>query len=377
MSTLDGSGSLGCGSFVGLDGGARPGRPDPDGLPGDRILRGFAVAYAVDLAGNPISHDHLSGHVDIVNYRDRSAWEYNTYAFQCLAVAEPAGVDVECTVGAASPTNLLMNGLEYEQAWDQVLFDFYAVGSQAFSLNLANTVTLDTDLTLYPVSLDTRPNAANTNGPVLTKAEIVIWDEEENDHTNTARCINCWDQTLLSNYASAAFPTNHFFTIGALGFDKGKARIDGVRADSCDAPGACCCTRQCSVRPGACVDSSDCPLVNGFPQTCGLFNCFDPDCDLVDFARGTPDRDCSEDAALLGVSDKILAFSGAVISRTDAGMTLVGIGVQNAAILRDVIRPTAPLRTDGEAVAPVEVGSEDAVISSPRQMSRGQRTGKE
>jgi len=356
-----GGGSLGCGAFTGLDVGVPPGRPDPES-PGERVLRGYAIAYAVDADGEVISHNHLTGHVDIVNYRNQSAWEYNTYAFQCRFTQTNGAI---C---GADSTELLLNGAEYDSAWAQILFDFYMVGSTAFSRTApATTVTLDTDLTIYPVSIDTRPNSTNVNGPVHTKAEIVVWDENENDHTGTYRCLDCWDQTLLSNYD----PTNNFLK-SLIQTDKGKARIDGVQADDCDAPGACCCTRQCSVHPSACNDSSDCQA----GESCGLFNCFDPDCDLVDFARGTPDRDCSEAAALLGVSDKVMSFSGfGGAGITDAGMTLVAIGQENAVINRDIIPPTAPLT--GAGAGPEEVGSEDAVISTPRTISRGSRTDKD
>ncbi len=337
MSMYRGGGSLGCQSFTALDPGFPPGRPDPDAvLPGDRVLRGYAIAIAVNLDGVPISHNHLTGHVDIINYRDRSAWEFNTYAFQCVAEptpGNPCGTD---------PLILDLNGVEYDTAFDRLLFDFYAVHSTAFSrVSPLTGVTLNTDLTLYPVSVDFRKNSTNSDGPVLTRADIVIWNENEDDRTGTSRCITCWDQTLLSNYDA---PNN--FLIDLLNTNKGKARIDGVKSDSCEAPGACCCRRQCSITALDCVNSSDCPpfgAAPGIPQTCGLFNCFDPDCTVADFRRGTPDRDCSEDAALLGVSDKILTFGGALPARTDAGMTLVGIGTQSASIKMDPIPPTAPL----------------------------------
>ncbi len=335
MSLARADGSLGCQPFTGLDPGTPPGRPDPDGLPGDRIIRGYAIAFAVDLDGNPISWNHLSGHATVVDYRNRSAWEYNTYAFPCVAdpvAGNPCGVD---------PTTLSMDGLEYALAWDRLLFDFYAVSSTAFSrLSPATPVTLNTELTLYPVSADLRPNTTNTGGPVITRADIVIWNENEDDRTGTSRCIDCWDQTLLSNYDA---PNN--FTIELLNTNKGYARINGVQADSCDAPGSCCCVRRCSNGNNICENDNWC----GTPPnqgTCGLFGCFDPDCDQADIRRGTPDRDCSENAALLGLSDKILTFGGAAPRRTDAGMTLVGIGTQPAAIRRTVIQPTAPLKDD-------------------------------
>jgi len=380
FSAARGGGSLGCGQFTGLDPGAPgfQGRLDTEGspgsLPGDRILRGFGIAIAVDHNGEVVNYNHLTGHVDIVNYRNQSAWEYNAYAFQCRlagGASELPGV----TICGTNSTELLLNGTEYDSAWDQILFDFYAVNdvvpASVFSRPVpATAVALETDLTLYPVSIDLRPNFTNTSGPVLTRADIVIWNENEDDRTGTSRCINCWDQTLLSDYDA---PNN--FLQSLLNTDKGYARINGVQADSCDAPGSCCCVRRCSNGNNVCENDSWC----GTPPnqgTCGLFGCFDPDCDQVDFARGTPDRDCSESAALLGVSDKIMSFSGVGgAGITDAGMTLVAIGTQNATIIRDIIPPTAPA-TEGQD-GPEEVGSEDAEVASPRQTTRGLRGNKE
>jgi len=298
-----------------------PGRPDPDGT-GLRVLRGYAIAFAVDSQGREISWNHLSGSVDIVNYSDRSAWEYNAFAFQCKASStpgQPCGTD----------NTLDLDGSEYDSVFDKLLFDFYAVGSQAFSQGL-NVVTLDTDLTLYPVDVDLRQD---NDGPVTTKAKFDIWNQNEDGFSGTTRCITCWDQTLLSNYGS---PNN--FLIGNLHTDKGKARIDGVQSDVCDSSGS------------ACSPAGDQPTIR-------------------------PVR--SRGAALLGVSDKILTFSGAVTGRTDAGMTLVGQGTQLAAIKRDIPDPPEPFTTGIQGqLAPVQVDIETLVIT-PRTSSRGQRTGKE
>jgi hypothetical protein len=82
-------------------------------------------------------------------------------------------------------------------------------------------------------------------------------------------------------------------------------------------------------------------------------------------------------AALLGVADKILYFSGIGSGRTDAGMTLVGRGSQSATIKRDTISPLELLTTDPvDLAAPVQVGVETSA-TSPRTLSRGQHQSKE
>jgi hypothetical protein len=307
---------LGCQPFGILDPGSPPGRPDPEN-PGQRVLRGYAIAFAVDrVSGAEISWNHLSGHVDIVNYADRSAWEYNSYAFQCVYEVIP-GVPVP--VGAqcgTDPGTLHMDGVEYDFAFDKLLFDFYAVGFEAYSLPPSTFVIMDTDLTLFPVSVDLRQD---TKGPVVTKAKFDIWNQNEDSLSGTYRCITCWDQTLLCSYGSP-----NSFLIDNLQTNKGKARIDGMQSNVCNSPDLCCHLG---------VDRACFPAID-HPQI---------------------DPECSKDAALLGVADRILYFSGFVTGRTDAGMTLVGQGTQEAVIHRDIIDPPEPLI--GRDGSPIEDGA--------------------
>ena len=93
--------------------------------------------------------------------------------------------------------------------------------------------------------------------------------------SGTTRCVTCWDQTLLSNYELP----NHFM-MATIHTDKGKARIDGVQSTLCD---------------------------------------------------------YSEEAPLLGVAAKILAFSGVNVAHAYAGMTLVGQGTEIGVIQADIV----------------------------------------
>ena len=150
---------------------------------------------------------------------------------------------------------------------------------------------LDTDLTLLPMVIDVRQDS---EGPVRTKAHFDIWNQNEDGFSGTTRCLTCWDQTLLSGYALP----NHF-VISAIHTDKGKARIDGVRSEMCDA--------------GPCQGDSG------------------------------SDSWCSRNAPLLGVSAKVLAFSGVDAARAYAGMTLVGQGTEAGRILADILEIPSPL----------------------------------
>jgi hypothetical protein len=257
--------------FTILDPGMPPGRPDPDGS-GNRVLRGFIVAWAVNNVGQEIRWNHLKGDALLVNYMNGSAWEYNAYAFSALSVAH--GEVVPTSIPGT--TTIDLDGIEYDAVFDELLLDFYAVGSTAFS-GAGRVVTVNTDLTLMPMDIDLRQD---NEGPVTTKARFEIWNMNEWKFSGTERCITCWDQTLLSNYDVP----NHFLLFN-LQTNKGKARIDGIAS----------------------------------PVVCDI-----PELDIV-----------SQDSALLGVVMKHLNFDGGV-DYAQAGMNLVGLGVETAQILADV-----------------------------------------
>ena len=289
----------GCQPFTVLDPGNPPGRPDLDGPAGSRVLRGYVLAWAVGIfdAVDPVFEEirwnHLKGDAVIVNYATTTAWEYNAYAFQAVTAMHGYPTD---TV----PGQLLLDGIEYDTCFDTLLLDFYATGSQALS-NGGRVVSVDTDLTLFPVSADLRQE---TEGPVLTKANFDIWNMEEVLMSSMDRCITCWDQTLLSNYDAP-----NYFLLQNLQTDKGKARINGIAS----------------------------------PVVCG---------------------DESEDAALLGVAKKVLAFSGACTGLAEAGMTLVGMGEEDATILYDIAEPPDELMNDVDVMSD-QSGRVNASLSRP------------
>ncbi len=286
MSMSSGS-PLGCQPFGILDPGERPGRPDVEGPDGQRVLRGYVYAWAVDNAGEEIRWNHLSGSGTIVHYGDASAWEYNAYAAQttCLAQGERPLDCIEfdangtCCEATVIPGQMDLDTFQYDVAFDKLLMSFVPSGSDAVSGSLAS-VQVDTDLTLHPVDQDFRSNA---DYPFTTSAKFDIWNMSENRFSGTKRCITCWDQTLLSDYDAP----NHFL-LQTLQSDKGKARIDGV------------------------VDA----------QSCGRYQL---------------------SAALLGVTNKLLSFSGVALERAAGGHTLTGQGMQRATIRNDIIRPPGEL----------------------------------
>ena len=282
--------------FSTLDPGPPAGRPNLDGSPGSRVLRGFMVAFAVDELGHEITWNHLSGAATIVNYANKGAWEYNAYAYQtgCHNLGEEpldcTSFDANgvCCTADVIPGQLNTDGFQYDFSFDRLLLDFYAVGSLGLS-NGAASVILDTDLTLFPVIQDLRQD---TTGPVLTKAQFTIWNENEDAFTGQSRCITCWDQALLSTYDSP-----NYFLLESIHTDKGKARIQGMQSTACG------------------------------------------DVDII----GNRDLGFSVDAPLLGVIAKVLAFSGASAGTGYSGMTLIGSGEESGVIYGDPLDPSQEL----------------------------------
>jgi hypothetical protein len=264
--------------------GHGPGRLDPEGK-SERVLRGFLYLWAVDAQGYEIRWNHLSGAATLVNYADETAWEYNAWAFQTHVT--------ENALRTGTPGILNLDGIEYDLPYDMLLMDFYSSGSDALSAS-GSSVSVDTDLTLHPVSADLRQD---TYGPVTTKAKFDIWNQNERRFSGTTRCITCWDQTLLSSYDAP----NHFL-IQYLQTDKGKARIDGMASDVCD-----------------------------------------HHCDNTASFDGWDGRICSQDAALLGVVSKVLTFE-AKNRKARSGRSLVGMGTQPAVVSWDIISPPGDLR---------------------------------
>jgi hypothetical protein len=280
------------------------GRPDPENM-NNRILRGYMILWAErfvpfaqlppDVAQQypdgvfwPINWNHLKGDGLIVNYENGTAWEYNAWAFQART-----GIQGEL-IGL--PGRLNMDGIMYDWPFSSLLLDFYGTGSTALSGG-NQTVMVDTDLTVHAVTADVRQDGC---GPVLTKVEASIWNEFETKFSGTRRCICCWDQTMLSNWVRSAAIPNHFKR-SALRTDKGKARLDGLASTECDYYDLC--------GPTA--------------MTKRLSNC-------VGGVAGPGFLHLSDDAAILGLATKFLAFSSG--DKATAGMNLVGMGEQAAFI---------------------------------------------
>lgn len=275
--------------FDSLDPGCLKGRIDVE-CSGDRVMRGYIVAWAVNNVGQEIRWNHLSGEATVVNYSEGSAWTYLPYGFQALAGQTDGAV-------TGTPGTLNLDGAEFEPAYDLLLLDFYAVQT-----SLGTGLPFPPrgfDLTLLPVSADLRQESA---GPVTTKATFTIWNQNETKFTGTDRCITHWDERIVRQYEDP----NHMLATN-LQTAKGKAQIDGLASNLCNVD----------------FDTHD-----GRP-----------------LGQDTRDR-VSTAAALLGLSAQVIEFEA--INRIEvAGTNLHGAGSQPAIIKADILgAPPPELRPD-------------------------------
>ncbi len=196
-----------------------PGHLDPGS--GDTVLRGFILAWAINDAGQEIRWNHLKGGALTVHYGNGASWQYEALAFRGTEAVEH-GMPLP-----GIPGEIKLDGVKYDQCFDQLLMDFYAVGSDAHSHpDGAIDTMVDTDLTLLPMDIDLRPIGA---APTTTVAEFDVWNENEIKFTGMRRCITGWDQALLSTYSHP----NHFL-LPNIQTDFGKARINGIATAPCD-----------------------------------------------------------------------------------------------------------------------------------------------
>ena len=137
------------------------GRPDPDNHLLDdqnRTVRGFIVGWAVEIAGDETTHDHLTGSAMKVDYQHTAAWEYDAFAYKRLATTAGDGV-------------LNLDGVEYDQSPARLQLDFYSVPTLLSSGFGPGALVLDTDLTVHLAGADFR---ATGTGPATTWVEVNI-----------------------------------------------------------------------------------------------------------------------------------------------------------------------------------------------------------
>lgn len=124
---------------------------DPHNFGGTK-LHGYILAWAVDSVTNEeVRWNHLKGDALIVNYQDKTAWEYPAWAFK----AQTGDFNGDTLINP--PGELRLNGIEYDFAPAMLVLDFYATGTELGATGGApQTAVVDTDLTLWAAIKDLR-----------------------------------------------------------------------------------------------------------------------------------------------------------------------------------------------------------------------------
>ncbi len=199
------------------------GRLDPDNRIYNltrRTVRGFIIGWAVEIGGCEIQHNHLSGSATKIDYLLGAAWEYDAFSYKRLSA----------TAGVCDPSGTLaLDGVEYDASPARLQINFFSVPSIIVAGGLPVAV-LDTDLTMHLAGADLR---ATGNGPATTWVQADIWNQNEDRFSGTARCLTCWDQTLLSDFMGVGVITANHFLRANIGTDKGKARLTGKGGVAC------------------------------------------------------------------------------------------------------------------------------------------------
>lgn len=206
----------------------------------ERILEGFIVGWTVDNNNRPYGSNQIASSATLVCYDREAAWEYKPWGYRSLF----DGVKPDTS-------KLRLNGLmgEYQASPCCLLVDFFAAGTGALCPYPGSTCTQDFELSLLNMVMDFRampdhdldgvpgefPTAGGDTGdsePPTTAVSVLTWNEAEVEVSNTVRCVTCWDSKLASAYGfgGAASP----FAQSTLQTAKGKGRLCGSAAQACD-----------------------------------------------------------------------------------------------------------------------------------------------
>jgi hypothetical protein len=185
----------------------------------DEYIEGTLMLWAVDELGREISWNQLTGSAVSVDQADGTSASYSAYAFRALDQGGAVGPGDQ----TGSPWILNLDGMEFDAGFDILSFEFFAVGSQAFSMG-GHAVDHDGLLTLAMLQADLRAVDPVVNS---TRAQYYIWNENENLFSGQTDCVVQWFADLLSGLGG-------HFNVYNLQTDLGFARIDTWASDQCD-----------------------------------------------------------------------------------------------------------------------------------------------
>jgi hypothetical protein len=206
---------------------------------------GELKCWAVDFEGaNQISFNHLSGTATVLDYKQLTAYQYNSFNFTARGVA------LNTKVGTGGDIVLSGANLQYDACPQYVVFNFFSLSPGLLGNNdgIDGTIAIDgggqvikfnkTDLTLVPCKQDLRQDRV----PTCTKAKFDIWNENETKYTGAYQCIKCWFEGYLDQFGITdkyGFGGEKFTWYG-LHTAMGRFRVSGVNSTICNGFNSLC-----------------------------------------------------------------------------------------------------------------------------------------
>jgi hypothetical protein len=198
---------------------------------------GELKCWAVNFEGtSQINWNHLYGTATVLDYRNLTAYQYNSFNFTARGMAtlgQEVGVGGDIVLSGAN--------LAFDACPQYLMFNFFAFAPDKDVPvdGEGQTVKFNkTDLTLVPCKQDLRQDRL----PTCTKAKFDIWNENETKYTGAYQCFKCWFEGYLNEIGTILDPNSgkatgyggEKFVFSGLHTLMGRMRATGVKSSVCD-----------------------------------------------------------------------------------------------------------------------------------------------
>ncbi len=197
---------------------------------------GELKCWAVNFEGtSQINWNHLYGTATVLDYRNLTAYQYNSVNFTArgfAALGQEVGTGGDIVLSGAN--------LAYDACPQYLIFNFFSFAptKEVAIDGEGQTVKFNkTDLTLVPCKQDLRQDRI----PTCTKAKFDIWNENETKYTGAYQCFKCWFEGYLNEIGTILDPNSgratgfggEKFTFSGLHTLMGRMRATGVSSTVC------------------------------------------------------------------------------------------------------------------------------------------------
>jgi hypothetical protein len=202
---------------------------------------GELKCWAVDFEGaNQINFNHLYGTATVLDYRNITAYQYNSVNFTARGFT-----NINAKVGTGGDIVLSGADKQYDACPLYLTFNFFTydttdppIDKRAIAVDGEGQLVRfgKTDLTLVPCKQDLRQDRV----PTCTKAKFDIWNENETKYTGAYQCLKCWFEGYLNEIGlSATGFGSDKFTYQGLHTTMGRFRVQGIPSSVCNFASPC------------------------------------------------------------------------------------------------------------------------------------------